>query len=163
MYAHPRLHACISPSYLIISCRTIARLDVFLSFPSTNDDDIPNSPASEGKRMPPVRCALLEFANYKESSHAAADALKNVSGSLYRLKLFCAEFSPPAGGTGRKHSDCIFLPFSFYLYLVGCLNIDFIFPSTHTHPSYPPHILSRLLTSSCILFFSSFVHKLLHL
>lgn len=76
MHAHPQHHACIPPSYvsLIISCRTIALLDVLLSFPTNNDDDIPIHSKVKEKRKRPVRCTLQEFANCKESSHPVAGA-----------------------------------------------------------------------------------------
>lgn len=137
-----------------------------MSFPTNNDDDIQDSLESEGKRKRPVRCTLLEFANCKESSHPVADALKNLSGSLYRIKLFCAEFSPPAGVLAVNIVivfSSLFL--SIYTWLVVLTLISFSRAHIHTprtqrtfslalslvhvYYSFPHLFISCCISNSC--------------
>lgn len=69
-----------------------------LSFPTNNDDDIPIH--SKVKEKGSARCDAL-YKNFQTAKDLPIrQALKNLSGSLYRLKLFCAEFSPLGRGLG---------------------------------------------------------------
>lgn len=76
MYAHTQHHACIPPSYFFTWSFPAEQLllDVFLSFPTNNDDGIPIHSKVKEKRKRSVRCTLLEFANCKKSSHPVAGA-----------------------------------------------------------------------------------------